>query len=104
MLHAWVMLSQAYVQLAKMEREQAEREQQAKDEERRRKMEEKKRKKRMLEAAFDGDLNEIKNVLKEVSAVVQQEYQMEANLKINHVFNFDGYFIYFRSIVYIIIQ
>ncbi|KAK2170227.1 hypothetical protein NP493_1134g01036 [Ridgeia piscesae] len=56
----------AYVQLAKMEREQAEREQQAKDEERRRKMEEKKRKKRMLEAAFDGDLNEIKNVLKEV--------------------------------------
>ena len=65
------MLSQAYVQLAKMEREQAEREQQAKDEERRRKMEEKKRKKRMLEAAFDGDLNEIKNVLKEVSVVVQ---------------------------------
>ncbi|KAI0224680.1 putative IQ motif and ankyrin repeat domain-containing protein [Lamellibrachia satsuma] len=56
----------AYVQLAKMEREQAEREQQAKDKERRRKIEEKKRKKRMLEAAFDGDLNEIKNVLKEV--------------------------------------
>ena len=58
------------MQLAKMEREQAEREQQAKDEERRRKIEEKKRKKRMLEAAFDGDLNEIKNVLKEVSVVL----------------------------------
>ena len=65
------MVSQAYVQLAKMEREQAEREQQLKEEERRRKIEEKKRKKRMLEAAFDGDLNEIRNVLKEVCVVLQ---------------------------------
>ena len=64
-------MSQAYVQLAKMEREQAEREQQVKDEERRLKIEEKKRKKRMLEAAFDGDLNEIRNVLKEVRVVLQ---------------------------------
>ena len=66
-----VVVSQAYVQLAKMEREQAEREQQVKDEERRLKIEEKKRKKRMLEAAFDGDLNEIRNVLKEVRVVLQ---------------------------------
>lgn len=36
-------------------------------EERKRKAEERKRIKRMLEAAFDGDVDEINNILKEVS-------------------------------------
>lgn len=50
-----------------MEQEKAEKERQKEEEERRRKREEVKRKKRMLEAAFEGDIEEIENILKEVS-------------------------------------
>ena len=53
--------------MVKMEQEEAERRQQKEDEERRRKKEEQKRIKRMLEAAFDGDIDQMKEILKEVS-------------------------------------
>ncbi len=58
---------QAFTQLVRREQEEALRQQQKEDEERRRKKEEIKRQKRMLEAAFDGDLQEIQVILKEVS-------------------------------------
>ena len=50
-----------------MEQEQAEKERQKEQEERRRRAEELKRKKRMLEAAFEGDNEEIIQILKEVT-------------------------------------
>ena len=50
-----------------MEQEQAEKERQKEEEERKRKREMAKRRKRMLEAAFDGDNDEINTVLKEVN-------------------------------------
>lgn len=52
--------------MVQMEREQAERERVKEEEERRRRREEQQRKKRMLEAAFDGDNDEIDVVLNEV--------------------------------------
>ena len=52
--------------MVQMEREQAERERVKEEEERRRRREEQQRKKRMLEAAFDGDNDEIDTVLNEV--------------------------------------
>lgn len=58
---------EAFLHMVKMEQEEAERRQQKEDEERRRKKEEQKRIKRMLEAAFDGDLDQMKDILKEVS-------------------------------------
>ena len=56
--------------MVKMEQEEAERRQQKEDEERRRKKEEQKRIKRMLEAAFDGDIDQMKEILKEVSTAL----------------------------------
>ncbi|XP_039267786.2 IQ motif and ankyrin repeat domain-containing protein 1-like [Styela clava] len=58
---------EAFVAMVKAEQGAAEREQAREDEERRRKREEAKRRGRMLEAAFDGDLEEMENILKEVS-------------------------------------
>ncbi|RUS72886.1 hypothetical protein EGW08_019346 [Elysia chlorotica] len=58
---------EAFLHMVKMEQEEAERRQQKEDEERRRKKEEQKRIKRMLEAAFDGDIDQMKEILKEVS-------------------------------------
>lgn len=49
-----------------MEQEKAEQQRLKEEEERKRKREEKQRMKRMLEAAFDGDVEEMKLVLKEV--------------------------------------
>lgn len=49
-----------------MEREEAERERKKEEEERRKRKEESKRKSRILEAAFDGDNDEILAVLEEV--------------------------------------
>lgn len=49
-----------------MEREEAERERKKEEEERRKRKEEAKRKSRILEAAFDGDNDEILTVLEEV--------------------------------------
>ena len=60
------MFSQAFAKLVKMEQEQAEKERQKEEEERKRKREMAKRRKRMLEAAFDGDNDEINTVIKEV--------------------------------------
>lgn len=57
---------QAYVHLARLERQRAEHEREREEAERKRKREEMKRIKRILEAAFDGDTQEIKAVLKEV--------------------------------------
>lgn len=59
---------EAFVQLVKMEQEKAEKQRQKEEEERKRKREEKQRMKRMLEAAFDGDVEEMTLVLKEVVA------------------------------------
>ncbi len=63
-------LLQAFVQLVKMEQEEAERQYQKEQEERRRKAQEAKRKKRFLEAAFDGDNDELVAILKEVNISV----------------------------------
>ena len=52
-----------------MEREEAEKERQKEEEERKRRKEEANRRKRILEAAFDGDNDEILAVLEEVSFV-----------------------------------
>nr|XP_022312740.1 putative IQ motif and ankyrin repeat domain-containing protein [Crassostrea virginica] len=64
---------EAFLQLVKMEQEKAEKERQKEEEERRRKREEAKRKKRMLEAAFEGDIEEIENILKEVKTLDDQK-------------------------------
>lgn len=53
-----------------MEQEQAEKERKKEEQERRRRAEELKRRKRMLEAAFDGDNEEILQILKEVIHVL----------------------------------
>ncbi|XP_019620264.1 PREDICTED: putative IQ motif and ankyrin repeat domain-containing protein [Branchiostoma belcheri] len=57
---------EAFVKLVKMEQAKAEEEMRKMEEERRRQREAAKRRKRMLEAAFDGDNDEILSVLKEV--------------------------------------
>ena len=64
---------QAYVQLARLERERAECEREREEKERKRKREQMRRVKRMLEAAFDGDTQEINAVLKEVKRGDRQE-------------------------------
>lgn len=60
---------QAWLQLVQMEREEAEKERQKEEEERKRRKEEANRRKRILEAAFDGDNDEILAVLEEVSFI-----------------------------------
>ncbi len=60
---------QAFLEIVKREREAAEKERIKEEEERRRKREEAKQKKVLLEAAFDGDLQTIENVLNEVSDI-----------------------------------
>ena len=62
-MNAWW---QAWLKLVQMEREEAERERKKEEEERRKRKEEAKRKSRILEAAFDGDNDEILTVLEEV--------------------------------------
>ena len=57
---------QAYVQLARLEHERAEREREKEEAERKKKREQMQRVERMLEAAFDGDTQEINTILKEV--------------------------------------
>ena len=56
-----------------MYQEQAEKERLKEEEERRRIRENNKRKKRMLEAAFDGDIDDILAVLKEVNYILLLE-------------------------------
>ena len=51
----------------KLQQEEAERQQRKEDEERKRKAEQRKRVKRMLEAAFDGDTDAMKQIIKEVT-------------------------------------
>ncbi|XP_064623057.1 IQ motif and ankyrin repeat domain-containing protein 1-like [Lineus longissimus] len=63
---------EAFVKLVKMQQEEAEKERQKEEEERRKKREAAKRIKRILEAAFDGDDDEILGILKEVSDVDTQ--------------------------------
>ena len=57
---------QAWLKLVQMEREEAEKERKKEEEERRKRKEEAKRRSRILEAAFDGDNDEILAVLEEV--------------------------------------
>ena len=61
------MCRQAFVHLVKLQQEESERQQMKEDEERRRKAEQRKRVKRMLEDAFDGDTDGMKQITKEVS-------------------------------------
>ena len=56
--------------MAKLEQERAEKQRKREEEALRRKKEHLKRIKRMLEAAFDGDTEEIKKLLKEVSSMI----------------------------------
>ncbi|XP_072432624.1 IQ motif and ankyrin repeat domain-containing protein 1-like isoform X3 [Chiloscyllium punctatum] len=58
---------EAFVALVKREQEAAAREREKEQKERKQKQEEQKRRTRMLEAAFDGDVDEMKALLKEVS-------------------------------------
>ncbi|XP_065892581.1 IQ motif and ankyrin repeat domain-containing protein 1-like [Dysidea avara] len=57
---------EAYLQLVKMERERADREMEREAEERRKRKEQLNRQKKMLEAAFDGEIDVIQSLLKEV--------------------------------------
>lgn len=57
---------QAFQKLCKLEREREEEEQKRQEEERRKQREAAKRIQRMLEAAFDGDVIAIKEILSEV--------------------------------------
>lgn len=59
---------EAFVKMVKMEQEKAEQQRLKEEEERKKKREEKQRMKRMLEAAFDGDVDEMSQILKEVVA------------------------------------
>ena len=52
--------------MVKMQQEETDRKLKKEEEERKRIQAEKKRKKRMLEAAFDGDVDIMKEILKEV--------------------------------------
>ncbi|XP_065843329.1 IQ motif and ankyrin repeat domain-containing protein 1-like isoform X2 [Oscarella lobularis] len=63
----------AWVQLIKMERDEEEKQKRKYEEERRRKREEERRKKRLLEAAFDGDNDEIIAVLREARQVALEK-------------------------------
>ena len=54
------------MQLVKMEREKADREMEREAEERRKRKEQLNRQKKMLEAAFDGEIDVIQSLLKEV--------------------------------------
>ncbi|XP_032896374.1 IQ motif and ankyrin repeat domain-containing protein 1 [Amblyraja radiata] len=58
---------EAYVALVKREQEAAAREREKEEQERRRKQEQQQRRVRMLEAAFEGDVEEMQSILKEVS-------------------------------------
>ncbi|XP_021375352.1 putative IQ motif and ankyrin repeat domain-containing protein [Mizuhopecten yessoensis] len=57
---------EAFMKIVQMEQEQADRERKKEEEERRRRQAETKRRKRMLEAAFEGDIDEIMAILQEV--------------------------------------
>ncbi|GCC42825.1 hypothetical protein chiPu_0026731, partial [Chiloscyllium punctatum] len=59
----------AFVALVKREQEAAAREREKEQKERKQKQEEQKRRTRMLEAAFDGDVDEMKALLKEVRSL-----------------------------------
>ena len=63
--------------MVKAEQEAAERELDREKEERKRKQEEQKRKKRMLEAAFDGDVGEMENILREVRIAFCKRLNLE---------------------------
>ena len=65
--------------MVQMEREQAERERAKEEEERRRRREELQRKKRMLEAAFDGDIHEIDTVLQEVRPLTYMHISLKCH-------------------------
>nr|XP_042717213.1 IQ motif and ankyrin repeat domain-containing protein 1 isoform X9 [Chrysemys picta bellii] len=58
---------EAFIVMVKKEQEEAEREREKEEEKKKQQREIQQRKKRMLEAAFDGDVEEMKAVLKEVS-------------------------------------
>ena len=63
-------LVQAWLKLVQIEREEAEKERKKDEEERRKRKEETKRRTRILEAAFDGDNDEILAVLDEVLPLI----------------------------------
>ena len=65
---------QAWLKLVQMEREEAEKERKKEEEERRKRKEEAKRRSRILEAAFDGDNDEILAVLDEVKYHFSRQY------------------------------
>ncbi len=70
-MHTSPTIPQAYVQLVRLEQEKAEKERQREEGERKKRREQALRVKRMLEAAFDGDTQEINALLKEVDYVIE---------------------------------
>ncbi|XP_035671647.1 putative IQ motif and ankyrin repeat domain-containing protein isoform X1 [Branchiostoma floridae] len=82
---------EAFVKLVKMEQAKAEEERLRMEEERRRLREEAKRRKRLLEAAFDGDNDEIITILKEVEELDNKNNvpndMMGRALRAKHILN-----------------
>ncbi|KAH9487709.1 hypothetical protein Btru_069463 [Bulinus truncatus] len=60
---------QAYLYLCKLEQEKAEKQHKKEEEEKKRKQDELKRKKQLLEAAYDGNIIVMKQILKEISDI-----------------------------------
>lgn len=67
---------QAFAKMVKMHQEQMERERQNEMEEKRRRKEMLQRQKRFLEAAFEGDNDELLAILKEVSMMIELLYDL----------------------------
>ncbi|XP_028518962.1 putative IQ motif and ankyrin repeat domain-containing protein [Exaiptasia diaphana] len=72
---------EAWLKLVQMEREQAELERKKEEEERRKRKEEAKRQSRILEAAFDGDNDEILAVLEEAYEVDSKQTTLSENAR-----------------------
>lgn len=83
---------QAYVQMVRLEQQRCEAERQKQEEERKKQKEQARRVSRMLEAAFEGDSNEIKSLMEEVCTNITIVYTCivhTANLYIMRTLNGD---------------
>ncbi|XP_050795316.1 IQ motif and ankyrin repeat domain-containing protein 1 isoform X2 [Gopherus flavomarginatus] len=78
---------EAFTAMVKKEQEEAERERQKEEEKKKQQREIQQRKKRMLEAAFDGDVEEMKAVLKEVNLDTKNGVGTNEKRKATHLCN-----------------
>ena len=89
---------QALIKVVQMQQAEAERERKKEEEERRQKREQIKRVKRMMEAAFDGDVDEMKQILKEVRLLIKSII-MIIMFFFKHNILWEIYHIYFTSYI-----